>query len=123
MTDVIVKQLSPVSRNTQLSNHDWQALMRIARANDMLGTLAWHIGADQNYEAPEYITRAFQSALVYQAKQRHQVEQECIGMHQLLTQHGINPVFLKGHPTLSILTQTRLDGQCQIWIFWCTSMS
>ena len=96
MSDVIVKQLSPVSRNTQLSNHDWQVLMRIARANDMLATLAWHIDADQHYDSPEYINRAFQSALVYQAKQRHQVEQECISLHQLLIKHDIKPVFLKG---------------------------
>ena len=72
---------------------DTQHLLRLLRANDLLGTVAYRLSA-QTLTA--FASRHFLSAKRYAERQKRQVICELKALSALLRQHDIEPIFLKG---------------------------
>lgn len=97
----------------QLSVRDWEALLFVLKTARLEAALGFRLQTTPTWsELPAKVKRHLTAAMTYADRQRAQVIHEGAELHQLLTEQGITPVFLKGAAYLVAETDNAYGRLC-----------
>lgn len=93
--DMLLDVLGPAPDWAALTDVEWDSILRLARASDLLARLAQRVG-DQDFRAPSRIEVHLQSMRLLASRQHRELELELQFLDRVFADAGIPVVVLKG---------------------------